>query len=340
MDDKVRRRIYIPSYEYPPMSGGIGRFIDDQICLLSDEGFEVEIDLLPKNLRGWKLWKHLSSRVDKDDLILIHYIFPLATQLYILSFFRNFKYMVFLHGMDWDQANNSFKRSLLMGFILRSAKNVFANSQYLSSEISAKSNLEVLAWQPVLPRDFSLMKEIKEHNHGSELNLLSVSRLVKRKGHEFIIRAIANLDGVKYTIVGDGEYMDYLVNLVNKLGVQDKVVFLGDKLHGDLPDIYLAHDVFVFVPEKSKDDREGFGIVYLEAQWFGLPIIAGKHPETSEAIEENEGFFVDNENGIIEAINKLREVKLRDEKSGVIRDYVARNHLLHHRRDLIKYFYG
>ena len=130
--------------------------------------------------------------------------------------------------------------------------------------------------------------------------LLCVSRLVARKGQDRLIRALpavrARIPDVLLMIVGDGPHARRLRGIATQLGVDDRVVFTGGVPWSDLPALYAAGDVFA-MPCRTRGcglDVEGLGIVFLEAQASGLPVIAGRSggaPET--VLPDRTGLVVD-----------------------------------------------
>jgi glycosyltransferase involved in cell wall biosynthesis len=101
---------------------------------------------------------------------------------------------------------------------------------------------------------------------GSRL-LLSVGRQVYYKGFEYLITAMQHVDG-KVLLVGEGPLRSELESLSKQLGVEDRVVFLGN-VH-DLVPYYHAADAFV-LPSVTR--TEAFGIVQIEAMACGRPVI-------------------------------------------------------------------
>lgn len=99
--------------------------------------------------------------------------------------------------------------------------------------------------------------------------IITVSRLVKKNGIDDLIKAGQYLDfPFKILIIGEGHNKEKLKNLVERLNLKDKVLFLGYISHNDLPKYYSLADVFVR-PSLS----EGLGNVFLEAMACGTPII-------------------------------------------------------------------
>lgn len=120
-----------------------------------------------------------------------------------------------------------------------------------------------------------------------QINLLFISRLIERKGLQFLIPELKSIQSgtdkhVKLTVVGDGPYREKLVELTEQYGVADMVTFVGQKDKEELLPYYQAGDIFVF-PSK----REGMPNAVLEAMACGLPIIMTPCEGSKELIEEN-----------------------------------------------------
>lgn len=98
--------------------------------------------------------------------------------------------------------------------------------------------------------------------------LLSVGELNSNKNHELVIRAIKDLD-VTYLIAGQGELEQYLQNLINSLGLQQKVKLLG--FRRDVKELYEVADIFAF-----PSFREGLSVALMEAMASGLPVVCSK----------------------------------------------------------------
>jgi len=122
--------------------------------------------------------------------------------------------------------------------------------------------------------------------------LLSVSRLVSRKGQDTLIRAVPaiarRVPDLRLLIVGDGPDAPRLRGLVHTLGLLDRVVFTGSIPWSQLPAHYTAGDVFA-MPCRTRGsglDVEGLGIVFLEASASGLPVIAGRSGGAPETVQQ------------------------------------------------------
>ena len=114
------------------------------------------------------------------------------------------------------------------------------------------------------------------------------------------IKALASLDEVTrnkicYLVAGTGEADYYLKEMASKEGVN--VIFIGEVSDLEKWSFLDLCDIFVMPSRSINGDFEGFGIVYLEANLYGKPVIAGRSGGVSDAVINNEtGILVDPEN--------------------------------------------
>ena len=106
---------------------------------------------------------------------------------------------------------------------------------------------------------------------GSPLRLLFVGRLHHLKGLQFLFEAFREIpkEIAKLSVVGTGPQEDHLKNLVKKMGLEDRVNFLGFKPRPELSEVYLSHDLLI-----APSLYESGGLSILEAFSFGLPAVA------------------------------------------------------------------
>jgi phosphatidyl-myo-inositol dimannoside synthase len=129
--------------------------------------------------------------------------------------------------------------------------------------------------------------------------LLTVSRLIPRKGQDTVLRALpavlANNSDTIYLIVGSGPEETRLKELAQRLGVAEHVHFVGSIPNHQTVDYYHACDMFVMPNRQMPNgDVEGFGLVFLEANACGKPVIGGCSGGTVDAIADGEsGYLVD-----------------------------------------------
>ena len=128
--------------------------------------------------------------------------------------------------------------------------------------------------------------------------VVCVSRLVRRKGQDTLIRAWpgvrSTIPGARLLLVGDGPYGRDLQRLAAGLGVADAVTCTGSVPAGELPGYYAAGDIFAMPCRTRRGglDVEGLGIVYLEASSAGLPVIGGDSGGAPDAILDGETGYV------------------------------------------------
>jgi teichuronic acid biosynthesis glycosyltransferase TuaC len=101
------------------------------------------------------------------------------------------------------------------------------------------------------------------------LVLLSVGSLIPRKGHALTIEAMRRYPDATLLIAGAGPLRAQLEALARELGVADRVRFLGEVPHAELPNLYRAADIMVLASE-----REGWANVLLESMASGTPVVA------------------------------------------------------------------
>lgn len=144
-------------------------------------------------------------------------------------------------------------------------------------------------------------KQLREKHHISQESflILTVSRFYPRKGFQTVIRALNLLKEenpeilIKYYIIGTGEEKSKIEKLVKKLNLKDRVSFLGFVSERLKNEFYKMADLFVLVPEVKKGSIEGFGIVYLEANFFKVPVIGSYSGGVKIAVKDGKtGFLI------------------------------------------------
>lgn len=145
--------------------------------------------------------------------------------------------------------------------------------------------------------------------------LLSVGRLVDAyKGHDMVIRAmpliLAKAPDTEYVVVGDGPLRPYLERLAASLGVAPSVRFVGQAGDDEVDAWYHTCDVFVLASRESgvSGGAEGYGIVFVEANLRGKPVVGGRSGGIPDAVIDGEtGLLVDPSDpaDIAEAVTRL-----------------------------------
>ena len=204
----------------------------------------------------------------------------------------------------------------------RKAKAIYANSSATAELVRNKwkDHLDVsivypgVGPKPDLSGTMAMVTRLK-----SELDLyggpilLTVARLVRRKGIDLVLRCIPGLipnhPGLRYVVVGEGPEKGRLQQLTRELDISQHVRFLGNVEDVKKWAFYEMCDVFVLPNRRCEGrDWEGFGIVFMEAALSGKPAIGGKNGGVPEAIEDGvTGILVDpeRESSISDALHLL-----------------------------------
>ena len=139
------------------------------------------------------------------------------------------------------------------------------------------------------PRDEAVRKEL---GWDARTVILTVGRLQKRKGHDMTIRALPEIrqavPDVLYAIVGNGEERNSLEELVEETQTAEHVQFPGEVSDEDMIRCYQQCDLFALPNRQVGRDIEGFGMVLLEAQACGRPVLAGASGGTRETMRPGE----------------------------------------------------
>jgi glycosyltransferase involved in cell wall biosynthesis len=149
--------------------------------------------------------------------------------------------------------------------------------------------------------------------------VLSVGNLIKIKGHELLIRAVAMLatefPSLLLEVIGDGSERSHLENVAQELKIGDRVRFLGRKSRHEVVAAMRRSTVFA-LPSRF----EGLGCVYLEAMSVGKPVIGCREQGIAEVIRHgSNGFLVgaENEKELTLALAMLLRDEVRRRNLGV-----------------------
>lgn len=227
-------------------------------------------------------------------------------------------YGVLLHGGDLLVLQHQIHRATLKWRAARalmgSAAVLVANSDYtreLAEGILSELNLACtpgrvrvvpLGTDPVFFRPAIDTSGVRER-YGLPADarwLMTVARLVRHKGIDTVLRAMARLASdapdLRYLLVGAGERLDELRALASELGVGDRVHFLTDVPDADLPALYNLATVYVQVSRRAEHGVEGFGIAITEASACGVPVVVGRSGGMPDAVRDAvTGILVDSE---------------------------------------------
>lgn len=179
--------------------------------------------------------------------------------------------------------------------------------------------------------DKAAAKKQAERILGIKLNgrkiVLTVGRKVKRKGHEwFITKVLPKVNSeVIYVTVGDGPESERLNKILNNSKIKHSVKFAGRLSDEELKQMYAAADIFVMPNIKVPGDMEGFGVVMLEANSAGCPVVASALEGILDVVEDGQnGHLIPVGDSELFA-NRIDEYLQSDLRE---RSQKARNHVL------------
>jgi len=140
--------------------------------------------------------------------------------------------------------------------------------------------------------DCTRFAERPERTDDGPARILSVGRLVEKKGIEFALRAVAELKrrGVAcdYRVVGDGPLRAELNALVSELDVRDRVQLLGGQTQDRVAELLRETDIFLAPSVTAANgDEEGIPVVLMEALATGLPVVTSRHGAIPELVEHD-----------------------------------------------------
>lgn len=298
--------------DYPPQTGGVAEYYRQ---LVSHWPQADEIFVLYKKCRGLMIqyfcqFYYLFKEVQKNKIeyILVGQILPLGPVVHLLWRFKPIKYAVFLHGMDLPFVLHHSRKTWLARMILKDADKVICANNYTADLFRKNFPTLISRLEVVNPgvAEFKERANLIATEDGRKIIeriknktvLLSVGRLVKRKGFDSVINILKDLPSdIVYLIIGAGPEEEYLRSIA-----PENVIFIGAISEAEKWSYLDLCDIFIMPAKDLDGDFEGFGIVYLEANLCSKPVIAGNSGGVSDAVE-------DNVNGLLVNPENLEEIK-------------------------------
>lgn len=324
--------------DFPPLGGGMSRHSLDVVLGLSytkepviilapqvggDKRLDDDVGLAVVRLRGIKSGEIFNNYL-RSVIIFFLYGFSYCLTRRVKAILANtwsiagvaaflikktlgIPYFVFAYGLDIYSVQANTKAAQLMRIVLRNASTVIAISNFtahlVKSVIGEQGRIVVL--NPIVDiKRFIAQACFSDKKVEGKKVILTVARLVESKNHETLIRAFAkvvkSIPEAVYRIIGEGPMESQLKELVNTLGLVDKVIFVGNVPDSELAGYYYSCAVFVMVSQEIKErgEVEGFGIVFLEAAACAKPVIGSKSGGIPDAV-------IDGVTGIL--VNPLNE---------------------------------
>lgn len=273
----------------------------------------LPLEMRNRELRNWTSFKHylrttraVRRLVKQERVKMIHAARPLSEGLVAraVKALTGVPYCCYTHGEDINVATTSRELRWLTKRVLRGAAAIVANSNFtrdlLLKEWAAPAERVKLLhpgadcdyFRPA-PPDADVRNRLGWEGRRV---VLTVGRLQRRKGQDTMIEVVARLcerfPDLLYAIIGDGEERARLAEMASRLGVSAHVQFLGEVKDAELLHCYQQADVFALANRQIGKDVEGFGMVLLESQACGRPVLTGASGGTAETLKPGESGVV------------------------------------------------
>lgn len=276
-------------------------------------------------------------RKKRYDILNTHFAIPSGPTGVVLSrIFRTPQVLTIIGGDIYDPTKRlSPSSNVLLHSVVRCVLNASSRVIAISDDIQRRTreqyhyegNIQVVHYG-LTPPSFTKKSRAQLGIPEDEFVLISIGRLIKRKALDSLLRAMTKLpdDKFRLLIIGEGPEEAALRELANRLDLASQIDFLG-AIWGERKFQYLAaSDIFVL-----PSVHEGFGLVFLEAMYCGLPVIASATGGQTDFLKDGKtGFLVPvrDEDILADRILQLAaDESARGEMSEFNRKYVKGFHI-------------
>lgn len=323
--DENRRRLLFLAGDFPPDVGGIQRYCYELVRAVAARGVEATV-VAPKRPGAGRIDARLGVPVlrakgggkvglalamarvlagvtGRDDVqaVVASKWMPEGPAYWLADGGRLPPLVLIGHGREFVPEPGRPVRAWLQRRVLRLSRLCLANSNFTARQFLAagvSQDRVAVIYGGVNIREISAGRGKGEavrrrYGIGDAPLVITVARLVRRKGHDLVIRALAKLgrewERLRYAIIGDGPERGRLERLAAEAGLPDRVIFAGTVPDEELSAWYDACDVLV-MPSRDVpgEPPEGLGLVYLEANAAGKPVIGARVGGVEDAIVHGE----------------------------------------------------
>lgn len=264
------------------------------------------------------LLSNLIIKSEYDFIILSSMATPFILMAIILLRSKT-KWGEILYGLDVNKQRPSY-HEILYKKMIKKADVVYTISEYTKEIIEKKYQINKTKIKIITPGiSKSFLKENIQKYKPQKFNtidfknnkiILSLGRLVERKGFDMLINSMKiihkEIPDALLLIAGEGPYEQHLIKMVDELKLNNCIKFLGYVNNKEKHYLYSCADVFAMPNrELANGDVEGFGIVFLEANAYGVPVIGGNSGGAPDAIDNNRSGFLVNPLDINEIASKI-----------------------------------
>ncbi len=301
-------------------------------------------------LRKWKkATKKLVRELD-PDIVHAHWLIP-GGYVTKKAFGKEPPLFISMHGTDVFLINKMRIAQRLAKKAIHSAHNLHFVSEELRSIIERHYGATG-GRDFVLPMVFGLERFSQPDSKPRETKrILFVGRLMEVKGVDILIKAfskflkIDSLSDYALDIVGDGPELDSLQRLSRQEQVEEKITFHGSKQKSEIAGFYRNADLFV-LPSRTTalGEKEGLGLVVLEAMMSGVPVIGTNCGGIKETIEHGKTGIMVPENDVnalhLAMVDLIQDVGKREQFSHHAHAEVARKYSSESLVTAMKQWYG
>ncbi len=240
-----------------------------------------------------KLRKLINS-INPDTLFTFEFLADYTTKMALLG--KNIPIYTFIGSTVWKW-EKKWHRKIFMEHFVKKSKLYIANSESVKKNVvrvlpKTGSKIAIL-YNPIDTEEFRPFSEEEKYKirskfgfKSNELLIGSVVRFYNPKGADVLIEAFAkNGVNAKLLLVGDGSQKEQLIGLTKKLGVAEKVIFLG-ALEAT-SEIYNLFNICVVPSQKG-----GFDNVVVEAMACGIPTVATDATGISEIAKDGRDLII------------------------------------------------
>lgn len=302
---------------------GDGRFSSDIINEVISRGHKVVVlKAIDDGLRGEPIlrsglgvFKSLSQIREKfKDCDVIHTTdaYPYGVIGWLINRKLKKKLIISALGTYAVAPLYRWQTSYLVKQTYKSAYKVIAISKFTKNKILEKLKLNNIV---VINPGIKLDKEMPQRIESDEKFILGVGALKERKGYHISLKAFAlvskEFPDLKYKIVADQDktYRAVLDEIIMENNLEEKVEFLSQISDEELCKLYSSASLFVLTSINTADIHfEGFGIVYLEAARFGLPVIGTLDTGGEDAINNEKNGILVHQNNVNETAEAMRRI--------------------------------
>jgi phosphatidylinositol alpha-1,6-mannosyltransferase len=206
-------------------------------------------------------------------------------------------YLVYAHGEEITQTDCFRHQPRVRNEVYRHADAVIAANDFAREQL-LRIGVDAVRIHTIYPGVDSTRfsprppcpEQVRRLGLSGRRVILSVGRLVPHKGHSVLLHAMAALPErtprPRYLIAGEGPEKERLMAQARALGIEEDVIFLGKVSEEDLPSLYNLCDFFALANLEHRGCVDGFGMVFLEANASGKPVLAGRSGGTAGAVLE------------------------------------------------------